>query len=148
FAAAIQRNSFVRSADRLSPIGAIALTFLFAARAAVAINCGQTLTGNINPAGETEQQPFDALAGEVVAITIDASPGSPIQPVIKLFGPTGQVALNGSVGFCGPGVCISASLPASGAYHFDVNDAGLNEIGAYDATLQPVTPTLNGAQCG
>jgi len=141
-------NRFASNTDWRA-LALVAIGMLLVSRAAVAIDCGETLTGEINPPGETDLQPFEADAGEVVAIAVQASAGSSIEPVIKLFGPTGQVPLdNGSTNYCGPGVCFFGPLPASGIYEVRVNDSGLNETGLYDITLQPVSETLNGMVCG
>ena len=103
-----------------------------------------TLTPEIDPQGETDQHFFDADPNEVVVITVRAAVGSPIEPEIQLFGPMGQVPLGGPLAKC-TNICISDPLPDDGQYRIDVMDAGSDETGFYNITLEALSETLNGA---
>jgi hypothetical protein len=128
----------------------LALGSLLLGSPAAAIECGETLTAQtVATAPGFDEQFFDANAGERVVITTQASTGSPIEPLVKLFRTTGhvQVMLNGSSNFCG-GVCFSPpspGLPADDNYTIEVYDSGQNETGDYDISIESISGAFDGA---
>ena len=96
----------------------------------LAIACGQTRSGALDVAGDSDVYTFLAEAGDVATITI-ADSAAGFAPVAELYAPGG--AQLGPA--CGPNAsCVSAPLPAAGAYSIRVVQPGAAATGAY--TLQ------------
>jgi hypothetical protein len=99
------------------------------------IGCGQTLAGSINVAGDSDVFTFLAEAGDVVTLGVnDAVAG--FDPVAELFAPGGAVVALSGEGSCGPSEsCVSAALPASGAYSIRVHEPSGAGTGAYSVSM-------------
>jgi hypothetical protein len=96
----------------------------------LSIACGQTRSGALDVAGDSDVYTFLAEAGDVVTITL-ADSVADFAPVAELYAPGG--APLGPA--CGPNAsCVSAPLPAAGAYSIRVVQPGAAATGAY--TLQ------------
>jgi hypothetical protein len=89
-------------------------------------------TGTISKPGEADSFGIKGVAGDaIVAETRAARDGSPLDTVIRLVGPTGQVvAMNDDFEDKESGLvtrqsdsCLIAALPVSGAYEIRVSDA-------------------------
>jgi hypothetical protein len=104
--------------------------------------CGMTTSGAFDVAGETDTYAFDALAGEVVAITVPGT--SNPETCWRLYAPDGAVV---GAAQCRAGA--TRTLPAqSGVYTVHVFEDGLDETGAYALTVEAVSATANGATNG
>jgi hypothetical protein len=96
----------------------------------LAIACGQTRSGSLNLTGDSDTYTFLAEAGDVVTLTMSGG-ASGFDPVAELFGPGGATL----IGLCGPNeVCVSAAVPAAGAYTVRVLALDPETTGTY--TLQ------------
>jgi hypothetical protein len=98
---------------------------------AATISCGQTVTGSITAAGQTDSYTFTASAGDTVVISTQAGSGS-LAATADLYGPSGQsvasTARNSTTGV--------VSLAASGTYTILVRDYYLSYTGNYGVSLQ------------
>jgi hypothetical protein len=99
------------------------------------ILCGQTRSGALDVAGETDTYTFLAEAGDVVTLAIaDALPS--FAPVAELFGPGGAPLALGGEAVCGPSeTCSSAPLPGAGVYTLRVLEPTGALTGAYSVQL-------------
>jgi hypothetical protein len=88
---------------------------------------------------DTDSISFNAEAGETIAVRTEAGLASAIEPLIRLFGPMGEVALNGAPlgSFCS-GQC-SGEAPVGGTYTVVLWDADRNEAGTYSAIFNGCT---------
>jgi hypothetical protein len=112
----------------------------------MALFCGDATGGSIDPIADSDSYSFDAESGEKIAIRTAPGMGSVVDPVIRLFGPTGEIPLNGAAlgSFCS-GQCFADPLPVAGTYTVVIWDGGLDETGAYSIFFNgcaiPVDPT-------
>lgn len=95
------------------------------------IACGQTLSGELAAAGDSDTYTFLAEAGDVVTLGVNDGV-SDFDAVAELFGPGGEpVPLSGEA-FCGPSEsCVSAPVPSGGAYTIRVREPSGVVTGAY-----------------
>lgn len=99
------------------------------------IACGETLSAAVDVAGDSDTYTFLAEAGDLVTLAVDDSV-SGFDPVAELFAPGGaSVSLSGEA-FCGPSEsCVSAAVPASGAYTIRVREPSGAGTGAYTVSM-------------
>ncbi len=120
--------------------------------AALAIDCGETLNGQLTPIGP-DTHTFEARVGEAVAITIWRSAGSPTHPVINVTEPNNNLLaftnLSGNIAgtTCGLGVCVCDALTLNGTYTVEVVEFDALHTGGYDISLESTTGKLNNATC-
>jgi hypothetical protein len=95
------------------------------------ILCGQTRSGALDVAGETDTYTFLAEAGDVVTLVVGDSLPT-FAPVAELFGPGGTpLALDGEA-VCGPSeTCGSAASTGAGVYTIRVSEPSGTLTGAY-----------------
>jgi hypothetical protein len=99
------------------------------------ILCGQTRSGALDVAGETDTYTFFAEAGDVVTLVVGDSLAS-FAPVAELFGPGGAPLLLGGEAVCGPSeTCASAPVPAAGVYTIRVLEPSGASTGAYTVQM-------------
>ena len=95
------------------------------------IACGQQLSGALDVAGDSDTYTFLAEAGDVVTLGV-AENVSGFDPVAELFAPGGApLLLSGQPACASNGSCVSAALPASGAYTIRVREPSALTTGAY-----------------
>jgi len=112
-------------------IGCIFVTLCSHASAA-ALPFGQTQTGTISSAGQSNSYTFNASADDVVNLTMATTSGN-LRPVIALYSPAGalvNIAYNGGCGG-GPVEMNTVTLPATGTYTVLVRDCGDTNTGNY-----------------
>jgi len=98
------------------------------------IECGQTLPGSLDLAGDSDTFTFLAEAGDVVTLAVDDVVAG-FDPVAELFAPGGAPLVLSGEAVCGPSeACSSPSLPSAGAYTIRVLQPSGTTTGAY--TLQ------------
>jgi hypothetical protein len=105
--------------------------------------CGDSLLDQIDEVADANTFNFEAEGGEEVAIRTQPLTGSLVDPVIGLFGPTGEIILNDPNGVpvansCA-GQCFSTPLPADGVYTVLAWDLGLTETGQYSSLFNGCT---------
>jgi len=103
------------------------------------IKCGQTLLGDINTIGETNEIKFNARNGERVAVSLlNLGISALFNPIFELLDPSGNRMdwkREGNHTF---------TLRIDGLYTIKVFDEGNDGIGEYNIRLEPVSGYLNG----
>ena len=129
-------------ADACTEAGAIVNVAGDDAADAGPITSGERLVGSIDPAGDTDLWTFVAAAGGRATITMSPEPGSLIDPILRLFGPSGAlVAFNDdAVSGTDPSATISdVVLDDPGTYTVEAT-AFLATTGVYRLQLDVVDP--------
>ena len=129
-------------ADACTEAGAIVNVAGDDAADAGPITTGEALVGSIDPAGDTDLWTFVAVAGGRATITMSNEPGSLVDPILRLFDPSGAlVAFNDdAVSGTDPSATISdALLVDPGTYTVEAS-AFLATTGVYRLQLDLVDP--------
>ncbi len=103
----------------------------------------QAQPGTIDPAGDTDLWTFQAEAGGRATLTMTAGAGALVDPVLRLFGPSGAlVSFNDDVaGSSTPTAeIVNFVLPVTGTYTVEASGF-LNTTGVYMLTLTLFDPT-------
>jgi large repetitive protein len=100
---------------------------------AAAINCGQTISGTINGAVQTNSCTFSGSADEAVVLSVHASSGG-LAATADLYGPGGNF-----ISSIAQGGSASLALPTTGTYTILVHDYYYTSIGDYGVCLSFVT---------
>jgi len=111
----------------------------------IPISFGETISGTISTFGEIDKYIFDALAGDLIAVTMSTT--TRMDAYIRLYAPDGSLINQQSIPYpYGPGYAwiITDPLPASGTYVMLAEDYGSNETGGYRLFLQRLNnPGMN-----
>ena len=102
---------------------------------AIAISCGQTVSGAIGASVNTPPwnfYTFTASAGDVVTIRASKTSGS-LYPYLELYGPTGTLV--GSI-YSSPLAELDKTLTAAGTYTVVMSDVNYANTGNYTLTWQ------------
>ena len=102
-------------------------------RLLAAISSGQTLTGTINPAGQTDTYTFTANAGDAVSVTLGDAANTSFDPHLQLFGPNGSLVAEDAANV-GAEVDL-LDLAQSGTYTIAARDLGDDNTGSYAVTM-------------
>ena len=96
--------------------------------------------GSINQPGDLDLWTFDAPAGSFATITLAPDPGSPLDPLLRLFAPDGHlIAFNDDQGASPAAGLTDFELPVSGAYTIETG-AFLDTVGVYELSLDILDP--------
>lgn len=96
---------------------------------------GGRVYGSINRPGDVDGWSFVGEAGQVVTVGLAATEGSELDPLLRLFGPEGElVAFNDDVGIGLNSGIREFALPLSGRYEVEASGF-LNTTGAYALEL-------------
>ncbi|MGC9950993.1 MAG: choice-of-anchor D domain-containing protein [Bryobacteraceae bacterium] len=109
---------------------------------AVTLPFGQTQTGTIGSAAQSNTYTFAANANDVLDFTMVTTNGN-LSPKIRLYNPTGSLLSSASNnypdGACAGGTTVemnTVTLPATGAYTVLIGDCSDTNTGAYDIYVQ------------
>ena len=93
---------------------------------------GQTQTGTISEAGQSNSYTFSANAGEVLDVTMTATSGTLI-PKIQLYNPAGQLIATATPPYCNSTITEmdTVTLPSTGTYTILVSDCSATNTGNY-----------------
>jgi hypothetical protein len=118
-------NYVIYAQRTTNPSGAASLPF------------GQTQTGSISSATQSNSYTFSANANDLVDFTMVATSGS-LSPKIRLYNPAGTLLSSVNPGNCyGSTIQMnSVTLPTSGAYTVLVGDCGDTSTGNYNLSSQ------------
>ncbi len=132
---------------------------LFATRAVVtggagggepgmAISLGETVTEAIDPVGQVDRWMFTGSTGQVVSIALNHTPGSYLDPLLELLGPSGNVlATSDDEGGDLNSLISGYALPADGVYTILARSWGNSSTGGYTLTLsEGVVSAVGGGQ--
>jgi len=97
---------------------------------ATLISIGQTVYGEINPAGEIDVYYFDGTAGQEVTIEMTKSSGN-LDPYIILYRPNGSYLAYDDDGAGYPNARLVIRLPDSGRYQLNARSYASYQTGAY-----------------
>ncbi len=101
-----------------------------------AVKDGGRVYGSINQPGDVDEWTFEGSAGSFVTIELAPDTGSPVDPVLRLFGPDGAlVAFNDDVGAGAQAEIGDLELAQSGEYTIEAG-AFLDTVGVYSLTLE------------
>jgi len=111
---------------------AIVLSLFSQAPAASCAPFGQTGTGTISSAGQSNACTFSANAGDVVDFTVVVTSGD-MSPKIQIYSPTGTlIASNNPYGCSGSVVELdTVTLPSTGTYTEIISDCSGSDTGSY-----------------
>lgn len=97
---------------------------------ATLISIGQTVNGEINPAGEQDIYYFDGSANQEVTIEMTKSSGN-LDPLIALYRPNNSFLASDDDGAGYPNARIVTRLPDSGRYKLMARSYASNQTGGY-----------------
>ncbi|MBI2906482.1 MAG: PPC domain-containing protein [Chloroflexi bacterium] len=100
---------------------------------------GPSVNGTINSLGFSDFYTFPGTAGQNVIITMDAAPGSTLDPYLELLTPDGSLEASGTPGSTSPSETLAKVLNNTGAYILIVSDWWATTKGAY--TIGLISPT-------
>ncbi len=117
--------------------GACILAGLCSQARAAALPFGQTQTGTISSAGQSNSYTFSANTNDVVDFTMVATSGS-LNPKIQLYNSTGTLLGSANPGFCegSSAELNTVQLSATGTYTVTVSDCGAMNTGDYSIYAQ------------
>ncbi len=127
-------NYAIYSQRTSNPTGATTLIF------------GQSVTGLIGSAAQSNTYTFTANANDVVDFTMSTSNGA-LDPKIRIYNPDGSLLKSAIIGFCDPGAVEmnTVTLPSTGTYTVLVGDCSDSNTGNYgfysQRTNNPTAPT-------
>lgn len=101
------------------------------------ISYGQTRTGTVNPAQDTDDYSFNGTAGEIVEIRMNKASGSSLDSYLELRGPNNYLASDDDGGGS-LNSFLRRTLPASGQYTIRTRGYG-SSTGAYTISLTKST---------
>ncbi|MGA7524474.1 MAG: PPC domain-containing protein [Acidobacteriaceae bacterium] len=101
------------------------------------LSIGQTASGLIGSAAESNTYTFSANAGDVLDMTMTTASGS-LAPKIRLYNPNGELNTSASNSFCDPGPVEmnTVTLPSTGTYTVLIGDCSDTNTGNYEIYLQ------------
>ena len=109
---------------------------------------GRRVRGAINQPGDRDEWTFIGTAGGHVTATLAPDLGSPLDPVLRLFGPDGAlVAFNDDVEGTPTAAIRDVELPQSGFYTIETG-AFLDTVGVYVLSLDVAGPNAVRAAFG
>jgi hypothetical protein len=96
------------------------------------LSFGQTETGTIGSAAQSNTYSFNANANDIVDFTMTATSGS-LSPKIRLYNPAGTLLSSANPGYCNGSTIEmnTVTLPASGTYTVLVGDCSDTKAGSY-----------------
>lgn len=97
-----------------------------------AIASGETLTGTITPAGETDSWTFSANTGDAIVVRVGETATTAFSPKIQLLSPT-SVLLGTSTSTVGAEIAVTATN--SGTFSVIVSDNAGTQTGDYRLTV-------------
>ena len=97
---------------------------------ATLISIGQTVNGEINPAGEIDRYYFDGTADQEITIEMTKSSGN-LDPYIILYRPNGSYLFYDDDGAGYPNARLVIRLPDSGRYNIRAKSFASHQSGAY-----------------
>ncbi len=96
---------------------------------------GSHVYGSINQPGDVDEWTFEGVAGSLVDVTMEPDTGSPVDPVLRLFGPDGVLAaFNDDTDESSTATIRDFALPQSGRYTIEAG-AFLDTVGVYALSL-------------
>ncbi len=96
--------------------------------------------GAINQPGDLDLWTFDALPGGFATITLEPDAGSPLDPLLRLFAPDGElIAFNDDQGASPAAGLTDVELVAGGTYTIETA-AFLDTVGVYRLSLDILDP--------
>jgi hypothetical protein len=110
---------------------------------------GETQTGTISSAAQSNTYTFSANANDVVDFTMTTTSGS-LSPKIRLYNPSGALVNSAENGFCS-GATIemnTVTLPSTGTYTVLVGDCSDTQTGNYDIYAQRTDHASGAAKLG
>ena len=110
--------------------------------AAVNIQSGQYVDGEINPVGEVDQFTFTASANETINI-LAINTGSTGQPHLELYDPNGTRLFKNAFGY--QQSSLQGKLSTTGTYSIRVLDYDSNETMPYRLFYERIVPPTSGA---
>jgi subtilisin family serine protease len=102
------------------------------------IGIGESRSGTIEPAYDTDDYTFDGLAGQVVLITQNKSGASTLDSFVELYRPDGRLLGSNDDGGGNKNARLQATLPVNGQYRIRAR-AYRASTGAYTLGLSLVT---------
>ena len=116
----------------------LSLSCIFAlstvAGAQLAIQSGQTLSGNIDTAGQTNTWQLQGTQGDRVVVIVTTTFGY-FSPAMELYPPNSGIAEDGANAWGGISATIDHQFAQTGTYSLVIGDSANTNTGSYSLTL-------------